>query len=140
MADGVSITSSVTNGSIITSSVVEGTSVTGTIAVGGNAYQGPIIQRGSGVFSQGASANKSATVTFPTAFSAAPIVLVTYGGDNANVSVSYGSGGNNVKGPVTAKAHTITTTTFVAQVHTADGTSWGATDNVFYQWIAISPT
>lgn len=91
---------------------------------------------GWGVYSQGAAANKSITITFGVTFAQAPIVVATYGGDNANVSTAYGSGGNNSKGAVTCKAHTITTTNAIIQVHTADATSWGATDNVFFQWTA----
>jgi hypothetical protein len=96
-----------------------------------------VILTGWGIFAQGAAANKSEAVTFGITFAAIPIVLATYGGDSAAANTSYGSGGNTVKGPVCIKAHTLTTTGFTAHIHTSDGTSWGATDNTFYQWLAV---
>lgn len=103
-----------------------------------NSYKhNSVVLTGWGIYAQGAAANKSETVTFGITFAQRPIVLATYGGDNANVATTYGSGGNNSKGPVCCKAHTIATGSFIAQIHTADGTSWGATDNTFYQWAAF---
>lgn len=96
-----------------------------------------VILTGWGIYAQSAVANKSETVTFGITFASRPIVLVSYGGDSAAANTSYGSGANTVKGPVCIKAHTIATGSFIAQIHTSDGTSWGATDNAFYQWIAI---
>lgn len=91
---------------------------------------------GWGVMTIGAAANASETVTFGITFAQRPIVVLSFGGDAASAT-TYGSGGNTVKGPVASKAHTITTTNFVAQIHSSDGTSWSAGNTVFYQWIAI---
>lgn len=98
---------------------------------------GSRIETGWGVFAQGAASNKSETVTFGQAFATAPIVLIAGGGDQTGGSIAYGNGGNTEKGPITAKAYGMTTTAFTAHLHTSDGTSWSATANVYYQWIAI---
>lgn len=76
------------------------------------------------------------TITFGVTFARRPIVVATWGGD-ATGDATYGAGGNNVKGLATCKAEAITTTGFDIRIRTTDGTAWGATDSVFYQWIAI---
>ena len=104
-----------------------------------NTYQvgNSVTLTGWGVFATGAAANKSETVTFGVTFAQAPIVICTYGGDDTGGATTYGAGGNEDKGPVCMKAHSVTTTTFVAQAHTADATNWDANATVFYQWVAI---
>lgn len=101
------------------------------------AVVGSRTETGWGVFAQGAAANKSETVTFGQAFASAPIVLVTFGGDQTGGTIAYGNGANTEKGPVAIKAYGMGTTGFTAHAHTTDGTSWSATANVYYQWIAI---
>lgn len=86
---------------------------------------------------QGAAAQLTETITFGVTFAQRPIVVATWGGDSTSNTLTYGSGGNNAKGLATCKAETITTTGFDIRIRTTDGTSWGATDAVFYQWIAI---
>jgi hypothetical protein len=76
------------------------------------------------------------TVNFGVTFARRPIVVATYGGD-ASAGATYGDGGNNVEGLVVFKAESITTTGFEARARTTDGGLWGATDVVFYQWIAV---
>lgn len=96
-----------------------------------------VVLSGWGVFAAGAASNKSEAVTFGITFAQRPIVTISVGGDDDAGGTSYGDGGNEDKGPIAIKAHTITTTGFTAHVHTADGTSWAAGTTVFYQWIAI---
>lgn len=97
----------------------------------------PRIETGWGVFAQGAASNKSETVTFGTAFTTAPIVTISSGGDQTGGTIAYGNGGNVEKGPFAIKAYGMSTTGFTAHAHTSDGTSWSATANIYYQWIAI---
>lgn len=93
-------------------------------------------ESGWGVFAQGAVANKSETVTFRTAFTTTPIVMISYGGDQTGGTIALGNGGNVEKGPVAIKAYGESTTGFTAHAHTSDGTSWSATANVYYKWTA----
>lgn len=95
------------------------------------------IESGWGVFAQGAASNKSETVTFKTAFTSIPIVMISYGGDQTGGTIALGNGGNTEKGPVAIKAYGESTTAFTAHAHTTDGTSWSATANVYYKWYAI---
>lgn len=98
---------------------------------------GSVLLVGWGVFAVGVVNNKSETVTFGVTFKENPIVLISYGGDDTAGSTTYGVGGNEDQGAVCIKAHTITTTNFVAHAHTADGVDWQAATTVFYQWMAI---
>jgi len=95
---------------------------------------GSRIETGWGVIVPGASGVAQETVTFATAFTDRPIVIMTYGGD-ANSSTTYGSGAIVVNIAVTA-AHTITTSNFVARCQSTGG-AWSAGNTVFYQWMAI---
>lgn len=103
-----------------------------------NTYQigNTVILTGWGVM-QGASNQLTETITFGKTFAQRPIVVAVWGGDSVSNATSYGSGGNNSKGLATCKAEVITTTGFDIRIRTVDGTSWGATDAVFYQWFAI---
>lgn len=97
---------------------------------------GVLIQHGYGVMAAGAAGTKSETVTFPTAYSAIPIVVVTAGGDDTAGSTTFGAGGAEDKS-FFAYAHTPTATTFVAKADSRDGTSWAAGTTVFYHWLSI---
>ena len=97
---------------------------------------GSRIETGWGVMTPGAAASASETVTFRTAFTDKPIVIITFGGDHASSSV-YGDGNNNIKLYTAAKAVAITNTTFGAYVYTTDSTSYAAGNKVFYQWVAM---
>lgn len=77
----------------------------------------------------------SELVSFGTSFNDKPIVVVTFGGDAGNVPAVYGTGGNNIQGPSSAKAVSITNNGFTAYVWA--NSSWSANDTVYYQWIAI---
>ncbi len=104
-----------------------------------NTYQSgnTVMLTGYGVGVPGAAAFLSEAVTFGITFAAAPIVTISYGGDDTGASTTYGAGGNERKTYVVATAHTVTTTGFTARVSTTDASSWTAGDTVFYQWIAI---
>lgn len=91
---------------------------------------------GWGVVTPGVSAITNETVTFGVTFSQRPIVLITFGGDNASAATTYGSGTAAVKIGI-AQASAITTTTFLAHVRSVDGTNWAAGQTAFYQWTAI---
>lgn len=93
------------------------------------------IETGWGVIAYAAAPTVSETVTFGTAFTIAPIVVICFGGDSPS-GTTYGSGGNAVEGIVIAKAHTVTTSSFIAQLHKGSGANFVA-GNGFYQWIAI---
>lgn len=73
-------------------------------------------------------------VTFNTAFTVAPIVIATYGGDAVNEAPVYGHGGGVSFGAISIKASSITTTNF--QI-TMTGGALPNTNAVYYQWIAI---
>jgi hypothetical protein len=73
------------------------------------------------------------TVTFPAAFTNKPIVIVAPGGDNTTNS-GYGSGDNIISGSWTAKAVSITNSTFKSYLIS---TAVGANGYVWYQWIAV---
>lgn len=83
----------------------------------------------------GAVAQVSETVTFNTAFTTLPIVLMTYGGDAGNVAASYGTGGGVALGAAATKASNITTSNFIATI--TAGSNWPAAQTIYYQWIAI---
>lgn len=102
-----------------------------------NTITAPRIESGWGVVSTNSSTSiYSETVTFSAAFASRPIVVMTFGGDS-NVAATYGSGGSVIEANVNVKAHTITTTNFVAYLRKPDNTNYGGTGFAFYQWIAI---
>jgi hypothetical protein len=92
------------------------------------------IETGWGVMTPGVSNQASETVTFQTPFAARPIVVICAGGDAVSAT-TYGSGGNIVQAANYAKAHSITTSSFVAQINAPS--NYAAGNTVFYQWIAI---
>ena len=94
-----------------------------------------VVLSGWGVMTPGAVSQNTETVTFGVTFAQRPIVVICPGGDHGS-STTYGDGGLILNRPV-AEAHTITTTNFKAQIYTVGGTNFGATQTVFYQWIAI---
>lgn len=77
------------------------------------------------------------TVTYGSSFTTAPIVLVSYGGDQTNTTPSYGSGGLNVRASVLGYPYSISTTGFSVRIQTTDATTWTSGQAVYYQWIAI---
>lgn len=101
-----------------------------------NTYQAgnSVILTGWGVITPGVTVVASESVTFGVTFLQRPIVVMICGGDAVSAA-TYGSGGNNVQGSISSKAHTITTTGFTAYM--AAGTNWAAGNTVFYQWMAI---
>lgn len=97
---------------------------------------GARIETGWGVITATAVTVLTETVTFGTAFTTAPIVIVTSGGDNVSGTATYGAGTaarNNAFGI----AHTITTSNFIVRMRSEGGVAWTSGDTVFYQWIAI---
>lgn len=103
-----------------------------------NTYQvgNSVMLTGWGVMTPGVAAQANETVTFGVTFTQRPIVVITAGGD-AVAATTYGSGGDNIKDGIVFKAHTITTTNFVAKFISRDASNFGAGNTVFYQWIAI---
>lgn len=79
--------------------------------------------------------NVNEAITFNSAFTSAPIVTVTFGGDHATLQ-TYGSGGNLVEATINAKALLITTTGFTVYLHKPTGGNLAAGYG-FYQWTAI---
>lgn len=77
----------------------------------------------------------SITVTFPVAYTAAPIVVATFGGDSTGATSTLGSGTVAVNNAF-AEAVSITTTNFVLRIATP-GANWAAGNTVYAQWIAI---
>ncbi len=101
-----------------------------------NAYKNnSIILSGWGRIAYSAAVTVSETATMGITFDDRPIVVGTFGGDHGSLT-TYGSGGNSVEGRVIIKLHTITTSTFVAQLHTGGSTNFAAGSG-FYQWNAI---
>lgn len=100
-----------------------------------------LIQTGWGRMTMGGgSAYNIENVVFPTAYTSAPIVILTPGGDRtaAQGAGTYGQGGNNVHGQIYGGALEPTTVGFKAKVGTsAGGGTYSAGDTVYYQWIAI---
>lgn len=81
------------------------------------------------------TAQYSETVTFNSSFTNLPIVVVCPGGDALTATgPSYGNGGNIIAASWSAKAISITTSSFAVQLNTS---SVGANGYVFYQWIAM---
>lgn len=77
-------------------------------------------------------------VTFGTAFTVPPIVVITFGGDNITASgAAYGNGGSNIEAVVNAKAYSITTAGFQAYIGKPNLANYGANGFAYYQWIAI---
>lgn len=92
-------------------------------------------ESGYGILVPGVSPAANEAVTFRTAFSSPPIVLITSGGDHAS-STTYGSGSAIFKFFLT-EAGLVTVSGFQAFVRTSDGTNWAAGNTVFYHWLAI---
>ena len=95
-----------------------------------------LIQHGYGVLSPGVAANANETVTFPTAYSAIPIVLISAGGDDTAGSTSLGQGNVEANYFLT-EATGLTSTNFNAVVRVANGANWAVGTTVFYHWLSI---
>lgn len=97
-----------------------------------------LVQTGWGRITMTAAAYNTKAVTFPTAFSSIPIVLVVHGGDRsaAQGAGNYGQGGNNVHGLVMGACFAPSTTGFTAKMGATSG-NYAAGDTVYFQWIAI---
>lgn len=97
-----------------------------------------IIQSGWGSITfGGASAIVSEAVTFPTAFTNRPIVLITQGGDQVSGVVDLGNGASSVHGLTTCKAVSVTTSGFTAFCGQSQGSNYSAGNIVYYHWLAI---
>lgn len=96
-----------------------------------------LLQTGWAAFTfSGSVSNANVSVTFPTAFASAPIVVAVFGGDQSSGSVAYGSGGSTIQGDVSAKAVSITTTGCTLYCYGVTG-GWTSGETVYWQWIAI---
>lgn len=87
----------------------------------------------------GVASNVNETVTFPTAYSAAPIVLIAPGGDDTSAGTSLGSGNVEANYFLT-EAVTLTSSSFLAVARVANGANWAAGTTVFYHWLSIGPS
>lgn len=94
------------------------------------------IQSGWAYGTPGVASTINLSITFPVAFTVAPIVTATFGGDTAGATSTYGSGNANVKNAY-AEAISITTTGFTIRVVTGDASNWAAGNTVYAQWIAV---
>lgn len=101
-------------------------------------FVGAGMEAGWGIFSLGATANKTATITLQGIYTQPPLCFANFSGDDSAGGTAYSDGANSDKGAVTIKTVDRTTTTFVVQAHTADGTSWGALTTVFFTWHTLS--
>ena len=93
------------------------------------------ILTGWGVVTNAINNTQSESVTFNSAFSSAPIVIVTCAGDKAT-NDGYGSGGVNLANGIIPRANAITTTGFNVTLNKADGTNF-ASGYTWYTWIAV---
>ena len=102
-----------------------------------NTYQvgNSVMLTGWGYIVPGVASTATETVTFGITFIQRPIVVCTFGGDNAGAT-TYGSGASTIKTAL-GEATSITTTTFVPVIVSRDASNWGAGNTVFYQWMAI---
>lgn len=94
------------------------------------------IETGWGFIAYAAATSVAEAVSFGTAFSTAPIVVITFGGDSV-AGTTYGSGANTVEAALVAKAESITTSGFSARLFKGTGGNLATPGNGFYQWIAI---
>lgn len=88
-----------------------------------------MIQWGTANINMGGAASATATVTFPTAFSATPT--------NIQTNVQTGTGNKLMSGLNSAAGNTPTATNFGLVVKTGDGTTSSASPTV--HWLAIGP-
>jgi len=87
----------------------------------------------------GVASQVNETVTFPTAYSAEPIVLIAPGGDDTSAGTSLGSGNVEANYFLT-EAVTLTSSSFLAVARVANGANWAAGTTVFYHWLSIGPS
>lgn len=138
---GVLQTANTVNGSALVSNTITGSKISSYLINRSN--NGIIVTEtlariltGWGVITPGVAPSGTAIITFTGgAFTNLPIINISGAGDNAS-SVVYGSGGPNIKFFLT-EATAITSSGFTAYVRSADGTSWGAGNTVFFTWTAI---
>jgi len=98
---------------------------------------GSRIETGWGVVAVTTSSGSyNETVTFNSAFTAPPIVIITYGGDNITGGSAYGNGGNVIEANIIVKAVDVTTSNFGAWLRKPSG-SFVVNGYAYYQWMAI---
>ena len=95
-----------------------------------------VMQTGWGFIANTATNFISETVTFGKSFATLPIIIATSGGDSSS-GTTYGSGGNNVTGPISVKVSNVTTTQFSVFIHTSTGGNFVTPGNSFYHWVAV---
>ncbi len=93
---------------------------------------------GWGAITGNGTVNASETVTLPLTYASIPNVVVASNGDRSDTTETIGGGGNTVHGSVAAKAHTITTSTFVAYCWTPV-TGWTSGQRAYYGFICRGP-
>lgn len=98
---------------------------------------GSRIETGWGFIVGAGSARLTESITYSTAFVGAPIVTVTYGGDQIGTTPSYGTGNLSVRASVVAFPIGVQATGFTVCVQTVDAGTWSSGQGVYYHWIAI---
>ena len=95
-----------------------------------------LLQFGWGVINGAVATAFNDSVTFPVAYTARPVVVVAFGGDQIGGTASYG-GGTPARNSAFAEATTITTTGFNVRVVAAPASNWAVGDFIYYQWYAM---
>ena len=103
-----------------------------------NTISGVVVEHGWGFIQGDATTAITEAVTFSSAYSNIPVVLVSYCGKTAVLPDSLDDFGTPYQGITTAMPHTITTTGFTVYMSAENGvTSFPNTDYFGYTWIAI---
>lgn len=99
-----------------------------------------VIQAGWGRFEAPSGSAVNEAVTFPAAFSSAPIVLVSPGGGvSGSTSANYPGTSISYLDNMQAIANNQSTTGFTVSLTRSNSAAFSNTTTVFYTWIAIGP-
>jgi hypothetical protein len=96
-----------------------------------------LIQTGWFAEVPGVASGSIKTITFPTAFSAAPLVYPVYGGDQVSGAQALGNGGNSVKDEAVCKAYDVTATGCKIRTVSRDASNFAAGNIYYVHWLAI---
>lgn len=95
------------------------------------------IKTGYGVVAVSTSANQfDENITFDTAFTNRPIVVVQFAGDNTS-NPGTGTGGNVIEATAICKAYNISATGFTVKINKPAMNNYGGNGFAWYHWIAI---
>ncbi len=103
-----------------------------------NTISGVVIEHGWGFIQGDATSDITEAITFSSAFTNIPVVIVSYCGKTAVLPNSLDDFGTPYPGITTAMPHTITTTGFTVYMSAESGvTSFPNTDYFGYVWWAV---